>query len=36
MKILKSIVLKCWKAEWEKDYMNLITKNDNIQVLKKY
>jgi hypothetical protein len=36
IKILKSIVLKCEKAQWEKDYMNLITKNDNIQVLKRY
>jgi hypothetical protein len=30
MKILRSIVLKWQKAEGEKDYMNLITKNENI------
>jgi hypothetical protein len=30
------VVLKCQKAQREKDYTNLITKNDNIQALKKY
>jgi hypothetical protein len=34
-KFLKSIVLKCQKAQGEKDYRNLITKNDNVEVLKK-